>query len=103
MWNGYLQSRTTALSGLLSMILLMAAGCSGQPAQELPAPGVTVFEAARLIAGDGSAPIEDAVFVVQSDRFIAVGPRNQVSVPAGASRVDLSGKTVMPAIIDTHK
>lgn len=67
-----------------------------------PAP-VTVYEGARLIIGDGSAPIEDSAFVVQNGHFTAVGRKGQVHVPAGAARVDLTGKTVMPAIIDAHK
>jgi imidazolonepropionase-like amidohydrolase len=53
--------------------------------------------------GNGSAAIEDSAFVVQNGRFTAVGRRGQVTVPAGATRVDLTGKTVIPAIIDTHK
>jgi imidazolonepropionase-like amidohydrolase len=67
-----------------------------------PAP-VTVFEGARLIVGDGSAAIEDSAFIVQNGRFTAVGRKGQLKVPAGAARVDLTGKTVMPAIIDAHK
>lgn len=63
---------------------------------------VTVFEGARLITGDGGAPIDNAVFVVEGGRFGAVGRAGQVNVPAGATRVSLAGKTVMPAIVDTH-
>ncbi|HTG72427.1 MAG TPA: hypothetical protein VMB70_01580, partial [Terriglobia bacterium] len=63
---------------------------------------VTVFEGARLIVGDGSAPLENSAFVVNGNRFTQVGRGGQVQVPAGARRVDLRGKTVMPAIIDTH-
>ena len=65
-------------------------------------PAATVFEGARLIVGDGSAPIENSAFVVQNNRFLQVGRRGQVNVPAGAARVDLTGKTVMPAIVDAH-
>jgi len=64
---------------------------------------VTVFEGARLIAGDGSAPVENAAFIVENGRFTAVGRKGQLKVPAGAARVDLTGKTVMPAIVDAHK
>jgi imidazolonepropionase-like amidohydrolase len=65
-------------------------------------PTVTVFEGARLIVGDGSAPIENAAFVVDGARFTQVGRAGQVKAPAGAARVTLAGKTVMPGIIDTH-
>jgi imidazolonepropionase-like amidohydrolase len=64
---------------------------------------VTLFEGARLITGDGSAPVEDSAFLVANGRFTAVGRKGQIKAPAGANRVDLTGKTVMPAIIDAHK
>src|SRR5262245_49401032 len=63
---------------------------------------VTAFEGARLITGDGGTPIEDSVFVVEGNRIAQVGRRGQVTVPAGAMRVDLRGKTVMPGIVDAH-
>jgi imidazolonepropionase-like amidohydrolase len=61
-----------------------------------------VFEGARLITGDGGAPIENSAFMVQNDRFAAVGRRGELQVPSGAAHVDLTGKTVMPAKVDVH-
>ena len=69
---------------------------------QAPATTVTVFEGARVIVGDGRAPIENASFIVNGARFQQIGGRFDVRVPAGAARVNLAGKTVMPAIIDTH-
>jgi imidazolonepropionase-like amidohydrolase len=43
------------------------------------------------------------VFIVANGQFTAVGRRGEINVPAGAAHVDLTGKTVMPAIIDAHK
>jgi imidazolonepropionase-like amidohydrolase len=83
---------------LVTAALVMAAVVQ----QTAQTPATRVFEGARLITGDGSAPIEDSAFVVQGNRITAVGRRGQVNAPAGAQRVDLTGKTVMPAIIDTH-
>ena len=68
----------------------------------IQASSATLYEGARLIVGDGSAPIENSAFVVDDNRFIAVGRKGQVQAPAGSARVDLSGKTVMPALIDAH-
>jgi imidazolonepropionase-like amidohydrolase len=62
----------------------------------------TVFEGARLIKGDGSAPIENSAFIVTGDRLTQVGRRGELRVPAGAAHVDLTGKTVMPALVDIH-
>jgi len=64
--------------------------------------GVTVFENARLITGDGSAAIENGAFIVDGNRITLVGRAGQIQIPSGARRVDLRGKTVMPAIVDTH-
>jgi len=64
--------------------------------------GVTVFEGARLIVGDGGAPIENATLVVDGARIVQAGRAADVRVPAGATRVSLAGKTVMPMLIDTH-
>ena len=63
---------------------------------------VTVFEGARVIDGTGRAPIENATILVTGNRITAVGRAADVRVPAGATRVSLAGKTVMPTIIDTH-
>jgi imidazolonepropionase-like amidohydrolase len=57
---------------------------------------VVAYEGARLIVGDGRV-IGNATLVVDGQRIAQVG-----SAPAGARRVDLKGKTVMPMIIDTH-
>jgi imidazolonepropionase-like amidohydrolase len=63
---------------------------------------VRVFEGARVIVGDGRTVVENALFIVNGTRITQVGRVGQVAVPAGAVRVNLAGKTVMPAIIDTH-
>lgn len=60
---------------------------------------VTAFEGARLIVGNGSV-VENATLVIDGNKIVQAG--QGVAVPAGATRVNISGKTVMPAIIDTH-
>ena len=64
-------------------------------------PATTVFEGARVIVGDGRV-IENATLVMQGDRITQVGAAATVKAPAGATRVNLTGKTVMPAIVDAH-
>ena len=92
--------RFTSLVGLLSITLVLAA-CAPAAEEPAPATNVTVFEGARIIPGDGSAPIENGSIMIQDDRITAVGAN--IEVPAGAQVVDLTGKTVMPAIVDAHK
>jgi imidazolonepropionase-like amidohydrolase len=65
------------------------------------AQAVTAFEGGRLIVGDGRV-IENATVVVDGARIAQAGAPADVRVPAGAARVSLAGKTVMPMLIDTH-
>src|SRR5260370_20974051 len=76
---------------LIATYIWPAAGQTPRPA------GATVFEGARLITGDGSAPIEDAAFVVGNSRITAVGRRGEVAAPAGPAPVRPTGQTLMPA------
>src|SRR5215471_763665 len=92
MWRA---SRRSFLTFAASLILTAAAW----PAMSQT---VTVYEGARLITGDGNAPIANSAFVVTNDRITAVGARGAVAVPQAARHVDLSGKTVIPALIDAH-
>ncbi len=86
---------------LVAACVGLTCACS-RPAEAPAAGGVTVFEGARLIAGDGSAAIENSTFIVENARFIQVGRRGEVTIPAGAVHTDLTGKTVMPAMVDLH-
>ena len=99
--------RRTTRSPLVTLtrlaILLPAAGllASCAPDGGGDGAGAVAYEGARLITGDGSV-IESAVFVVEDGQFAAVGASGEVEVPAGAEQVDLSGKTVMPAVVNAH-
>jgi imidazolonepropionase-like amidohydrolase len=91
--------RFTFLARLFSFSCVLSVGSL----VAVQAQQATVYEGARLIVGDGSAPIADSAFVVENGRFTAVGRKGQLKVPAGAAHVDLTGKTVMPALVDAHK
>src|SRR3954468_7341081 len=66
------------------------------------APRVTLYEGARLISGDGSPAIENSAFLVTGTTYTRVGRKGEIPLPAGATRVDLTGKTVMPTLVDMH-
>ena len=61
----------------------------------------TLYEGARLIPGDNSPVIEQSAFVVQDGRITAVAPVGTIKA-AVRNHVDLTGKTVMPALVATH-
>jgi imidazolonepropionase-like amidohydrolase len=88
---------TVSLSSTLAALLLLT-GCSSTPPQAQSS--AVVYEGARLVSGDGA--VENAAFVVENGKFTAVGKKGEVTAPAGAAHVDLTGKTVIPALIDTH-
>lgn len=58
---------------------------------------VTMRDADRI-----SEVIEDGVVLVEKNRIVAVGPRDSVDIPANAFQLDVSGKTVLPGLVDAH-
>jgi imidazolonepropionase-like amidohydrolase len=102
------QTRTKYHAVILALALAslaeLIAGCSAPTPESASTPAAssaTAFTGARLIVGDGQV-IENATLVVDNGRFAAVGAGADVNVPQGAARVDLSGKTLMPALLDAH-
>ena len=83
-------------------VLALAVACSSDAGQSSQLDGVTWFEGARLITGDGST-IENSAFLVEDNTFTWVGEQGGMDPPAGAIHVDLSGRTVIPALIDGHQ
>ena len=72
-------------------------------AQQSPAGGAVVaFTNARIIDGTGRPALERATLVIGGGRVIAVGPSASTQVPAGAQRIDASGKTIIPGLINAH-
>lgn len=61
---------------------------------------VTALTGARVIDGTGRAPIERATILIRDGRIDAVGAN--VTIPAGATRVDLTGKTIIPGMVNAH-
>lgn len=83
------------LRALLAIVVLASVHAAAQS-------GAVVYEGARIIAGDGSPPIEQGAILVERGVISQVGRLDSVKRPAGVRRVDLSKKTVMPMLIATH-
>src|SRR4029078_8573354 len=60
---------------------------------------VTAFENVRIIVGNGNV-IENGTLLIDGGKIVQAG--RGVAVPAGATRVNVTGKAVMPALIDSH-
>src|SRR5207302_5026118 len=80
---------------LMSLVICRPAG-----AQTKPKP--IVLKGARLIDGKARAPIENSVIVIEGNQIVATGKSGAVSIPKDAAVQDLSGKTIMPALVDLH-
>ena len=91
------------LGAFLAATSLAQAPGAGSEIRLKPDPTSSVaLIGARLIDGTGRAPIEAATLVVRDGRVEAAGPTAAVTVPAGAIRVDLSGRTIVPGLINAH-
>jgi imidazolonepropionase-like amidohydrolase len=62
---------------------------------------MAAFVGARIIDGTGSAPIDGGILLVRDGRIEAVGP-SSTTVPQGARRIDVGGKTIIPGLVNTH-
>ncbi|MDH4259889.1 MAG: amidohydrolase family protein [Gammaproteobacteria bacterium] len=74
----------------------LAAICMGMAAQA----ATLVLSGGTVIDGYGNPPIADGVVVIENDRILAVGGRDQVLVPDGAEVISTEGMTVMPGLWD---
>jgi Tol biopolymer transport system component len=64
--------------------------------------GTLVLRGARLITMRGDEVIASGDLVVRDNRIVGVGPRGSVPIPEGAEVRDVSGKTIMPGLVDIH-
>src|SRR5580704_16701292 len=83
---------------LFRCLFIVAVSLSAAAAQQ----NAILFEGARLIIGDGSAPVENSAFLIEGNKILKVGKKGELQLPAGAARINLAGKTVMPALVDAH-
>jgi imidazolonepropionase-like amidohydrolase len=87
----------------LATLALVAAFAFQSSSAQAPTGGVVALTGARVIDGTGRPAIEQATIVINNNgRIQAVGPASSVQVPAGATRVDMAGKTIMPGMINAH-
>ena len=92
------------LTAVVLAAVAFVAAFAFQPshAQAPAGGGIVALTGARVIDGTGRT-IEQATIVINANgRIQAVGPATSVQVPAGATRVDMAGKTIMPGLINAH-
>lgn len=88
------------VSFVVGLLLLLSAPLSATQAKA--APDVTVLEGATVIDGVSSAPIEDAVLILEGERIRSVGRRGSIPIPKDATKINAAGKTIIPGLISLH-
>lgn len=94
-------NRTRFLQGLSALVLALVLAPVGRLSGAEQANAVIVFRGAKIYLVSGPA-IEHGLLVVRNGKVEAVGAEGQVSIPAGAQVEDVSGKVIIPGIVDTH-
>jgi imidazolonepropionase-like amidohydrolase len=61
----------------------------------------TAYRGARILTATGAA-IDKGVLIVRQDKIVAIGAEEDTPIPEGAKVIDLSGKTIIPGLVDTH-
>jgi imidazolonepropionase-like amidohydrolase len=89
--------RTTDLTvrALASFAVVVALGCDSRPSEP-----ITALVGGLLIDATGAPPVENAVVVMQGRRILAAGPEDRTPLPPGAVAYDVSGRTIMPGLVE---
>jgi imidazolonepropionase-like amidohydrolase/Tol biopolymer transport system component len=64
--------------------------------------GWIALKGARIITMKGDEVIENGTILIKENRIADIGPTDQVIIPKEALIMDLTGKTIMPGMIDVH-
>lgn len=85
-----------ARTGLLTLLISCASGAAHAGL------GTIAFVGGRIVDGTGAPAIENGVLISMDGKIIAVGSASTTPIPAEAQRIDVSGKTLIPGLINTH-
>ena len=91
--------RVVVISCVRAVCLALLLGLAGTVAAA--DPDVVAFRGARILPASGK-PIASGTLVIGDGRIVAVGPVETVRIPPGARVVDVSGKVIIPGLVDSH-
>jgi imidazolonepropionase-like amidohydrolase len=85
------RGRMTKLVFVIAMFVSLVGGGNAQ---------IIALTGATIIDGNGGKPVSDGVVIVSGKKILAIGSRTSVSIPAGARRIDETGKYIVPGLMD---
>ena len=91
--------RSTSVYQLLAVCFSLLVWGASSPVTA-QGQGALVLQGGTLIDGLGGPPLENAVIVIEGNRFAAVGAEGSVAIPANAEVVELGGKYILPGLVD---
>ena len=92
---GLTQIKRSVFLQLLAVCLLASSPGSANE-------GSLAFTGATIIDGTSAAPISNGVLVISDGRVRSIGPAGAVGIPDGAQLIDVSGKTIIPGLVNAH-
>jgi len=96
-----LRERTSVLKQVASILFFLIVFATVAPAQQTPPSSqVTVIRAGKLVDVDAGRVLANQMILVRGGKIEAIG--EHLTVPAGATLIDLSKMTVLPGLIDCH-
>ena len=90
---------------LIAGLAVILTGCGDGAAPGNPAPdgtGGLALVGAQLIDATGAPPVADSVVVISDGRIVSAGRRDVTPVPDGAETLDVTGKTIIPGLVNLH-
>jgi hypothetical protein len=64
--------------------------------------GKIALSGARIITMKGDEVIENGTIIIDGNKIVALGKKDEVNIPSDAKVIDVNGKTIMPGLIDAH-
>lgn len=86
----------------LSLTSLWGAAPASEAAPQAGGSKYLALVGGMLIDGYPVPPLHHAAILIEGNKIVAVGPASEVKIPAGATIIDTSGRTMMPGLIDEH-
>lgn len=88
--------------GLLCLALLGAIAGQSSTGSASHSEQVTALVGGTVIDGNGGPPIENSVVVIQGNKILSVGSKSRTKIPKAAKVIDVTGKYIVPGLIDMH-